>query len=292
MPSREHEELVAVMVEQVNVEVATIDEMRSGFEEMMEQLTPPVTANVNPISIDGLAADLITAANSRNTRAVLYLHGGGYIIGSKKTHRELCSRIAEVTEAQVLVIDYRLAPENPFPAAVDDAVKAYQYLIDEGISTSQIMIAGDSAGGGLSLATMLSLKSRDESLPACACLFSPWVDLTCSGDTQVPGVADDPMLTKEKLREMASAYAPGNFENPIASPLFADLTALPPLLIFCGTREVLLSDSKKLAEKAISSGVHVELHVKEGLVHVWQTLPVPEAAESLATIKSFTAKHM
>ncbi|MEM6484147.1 MAG: alpha/beta hydrolase [Pseudomonadota bacterium] len=292
MPSKEHEDLVAVMVEQVNVEVPSIEEMRSGFEEMMVQLCPPTSANVKPLSIDGLSADLITAENSLDTRAVLYLHGGGYIIGSKKTHGELCGRIAESTKAQVLVIDYRLAPENPFPAAVDDAVKAYEYLLNKGVSPSQNMIAGDSAGGGLTMATMLSLKARDIALPGCACLFSPWVDLTCSGETQEPGVADDPMLTKEKLLEMASAYAPGDANNPIASPLFADLTGLPPLLIFCGTREVLLSDSTMLAEKARASGVTTDLHVEEGLVHVWQTLPIPESAESLAVISAFTEKHM
>ena len=292
MPSKEHEDLVAAMVAQVNVEVPTIEEMRSGFEEMMAQLCPPSNANVQSISIKGLSADLITAKNSLDSRAVLYLHGGGYIIGSKKTHGELCGRIAESAKAKVLIIDYRLAPENPFPAAVDDAVEAYEYLLETGLNPSQIMIAGDSAGGGLTLATMLSLKSRNMALPGCACIFSPWVDLTCSGETQKPGVAEDPMLTKEKLLEMASAYAPGNAKNPIASPLFADLTGLPPLLIFCGTREVLLSDSKILAEKAIASGVYTELHVEEGLVHVWQTLPIPESAESMAVIGALTERHM
>jgi len=169
---------------------------------------------------------------------------------------------------------------------------AYRWLLEQGISADRIMIAGDSAGGGLTLATLVALRDGGDTLPACATCFSPWVDLEGSGDSAKEGVIDDPMLALEGLQEMGRHYAGEDLRNPLAAPLYANLSGLPPLLVFCGTREILMDDAIRIVDNARAVGVDTSLSVGEGLVHVWQIFAVPEAAESLEEVAGFVAKHL
>ena len=222
-------------------------------------------------------------------RGVLYFHGGGYVMGSLNTHAELMGRISSACRAPVLGIDYRLAPEHPYPAAVEDAVASYDRLRDRGIKPGQIVIAGDSAGGGLTLACLLALKEQGKPLPAGAVLLSPWTDLTASGASVRTRADADPMIDGGVLEPMAGLY---RGDTPAAtagvSPLFGDLAGLPPLLIQVGDFEVLLDDSTRLAERASDAGVDVQIDVFDGAFHVFQHNPnLPESTEALAAIGAF-----
>jgi acetyl esterase/lipase len=231
--------------------------------------------------------------NSANGRVVLYLHGGGYVMGSRRTHRELAARIARDAAARVLVLEYRLAPEHPFPAAVEDATAAYRWLRKQGIAASSIAIAGDSAGGGLTLATLLALRDAGDALPACAVCLSPWTDLEGSGASAQPGGVDDPMIPVAALRDMGKLYAASDLRNPLAAPLHGNYKGLPPLLIQVGTREILLDDSTRVADKARAAGVTVRLEIEEGAPHVWQATPgLPEAVDAVKRIGAFVRERI
>jgi acetyl esterase/lipase len=225
---------------------------------------------------------------------ILYLHGGGYMLGSIHTHRELVSRLSRAAGARGLLIDYRLAPEHPFPAAVDDALAAYRFLLSGGIEPRRIAIAGDSAGGGLTLATLLALRDAGDPLPAAGVGLSPWTDLEGLGASAQPGAVDDPLLTLAGLREMAGRYAPGALRNPLASPVHGSYRGLPPLLLQVGTREILLDDSTRVAERARAAGVDVTLEKWDGLIHVWQLFgsEIPEARQAVQAIGDFLRKRM
>jgi len=203
--------------------------------------------------------------------AVLYLHGGGYVIGSTESHRFMTAGIAAAGGISVLGIDYRLAPEHPCPAAIDDAVIAYQWLLSQGIRSDNLVIAGDSAGGGLTLTTLLALRDRGLPLPAAAVCISPWCDMTLSGASLTANAGTD-YLTVEGLRAYAKQYQhdlPPT--DPRVSPLFADLSGLPPLLIQAGGAEVLLDDAREVARRAEEAGVEVSLEVTPHQVHVWHS---------------------
>jgi epsilon-lactone hydrolase len=201
---------------------------------------------------------------------VLYLHGGGYVIGSPRSHRHLAAAIGRSAQTRVLLPDYRLAPEHPFPAAVDDAVAAYRWLLDRRIAPSRIVIGGDSAGGGLTVATLLALRDQKVPLPAAGVCISPWVDLTCSGASYTTRKAADPIVKFDGIAMMSKAYLAGqDVKTPLASPLFADLGGLPPLLVQVGDDEVLLDDSVQLVDRAKKAGVDATLDVWPKMVHVW-----------------------
>jgi len=226
---------------------------------------------------------------------VLYLHGGGYVIGSPRSHRHLAAAIAAAAGTSALLLEYRCAPESPFPAAVDDAVAAYRWLLDQGISAGGLVIAGDSAGGGLTVATLLALRDGGVPLPAAGVCISPWVDLTCSGASYSTKAASDPIVKKAGVEEMARAYlGMADRRTPLASPLFADLRGLPPLLIQVGSEEVLLDDATQLAERARAAGVDTTLEVWDQMVHVWHWfLPLlDEAEEAIGTIGRFARARM
>ena len=230
----------------------------------------------------------MTADSSEADRVVLYFHGGGYTLGSRKSHRGLASRIARAAKGRVLLPEYRLAPEEPFPAAIEDAITCWRWLISVGYDPKKMTIAGDSAGGGLALGTLLALKEAGDPLPACAIGLSPWTDLEATGDTAKPGAVADPIVTAEELHTSAKQYAATDLRNPFASPLQGDLHGLPPLLLQVGTREVLLSDSTRFAEKAQAAGVRVTLEVEDGLIHVWQMYPdLPESQSAINRIGAF-----
>ncbi len=293
MPSQELTDFIELIANGPVVTDGTIEEQRASLAAMLEGLPLPEKVTVNEVQVGDMSADWVAMPNSANGRVVLYLHGGGYVMGSRRTHRELASRIALEAAARVLVLEYRLAPEHPFPAAVDDATAAYRWLRKQGIAASSIAIAGDSAGGGLTLATLLALRDAGDTLPACAVCLSPWTDLEGTGASAQPGGADDPMITIAGLRDTAKTYAGNELRNPLAAPLYGNFKGLPPLLIQVGTREVLLDDSTRVADKARAAGVPVRLEIEEGAHHVWQATPhLPEAKDAVKRIGVFVRERI
>ena len=246
----------------------TIEQRRKG----MEKTSFPVASDieVTPAKAAGMNAEWLSAPDADANYAILYLHGGGYVIGSLVTHRALAGEISRAAKAKVLLVDYRLAPENPYPAAVEDGVAAYKWLIKQGYTPQKTAIAGDSAGGGLTAATLVALRDEDAALPGAAVCISPWSDLTCSHETYQTRSEADPMIQQPGITDMAGAYLQGaDAKSPTASPNYADLTGLPPLLIHVGDAEVLLGDSLDLHEKAKACGVDSTLEVWDEMIHVW-----------------------
>jgi acetyl esterase/lipase len=223
-------------------------------------------------------------------RHILYLHGGYYLAGRPGTYRNLAGRLASGLRAEVLLVEYRLAPEHPYPAALDDAIDAYRGLLDTGVDPATVAVAGDSAGGGLALALLQRARSEALPLPGAAVLFSPWVDLTCSGGSVDTNDETDDMLSAAALRTAAALYA-GHIDlnTPGSSPLFGDLSGLPPLFITVDSSETLLDDSLRLVDRCRAVGAKAELHQTTGLFHVWPiTVPyVREARQTLAAVVSF-----
>lgn len=267
----------------------TLAEQRAGMSAFLGANPLPPDVETSKVSANGVPAEWFSIPSSDPARVVLYLHGGGYVIGSIDTHREFTARLARACAGRVLSLDYRLAPENPFPAAVDDAVAGYRFLVGAGVSPSNIVIAGDSAGGGLTVATLLALKQAGDALPAAGVCLSPWVDLEGTGDSMVSRDALDPMVHKPGLQEMAAHYLQGkDARDPLASPLYADLTGLPPLLIQVGTSETLFDDATRLTTKATAAGVDVTFEAYDEMIHVFQVFPMlPEALEATAKIGKF-----
>ncbi len=250
---------------------------------------------IEKVDIDGIQAEWLFPVNASQEKVILYLHGGGYVTGSIEDHRMMCGLLANSTEAQVLSPEYRLAPEHPFPAALDDSLKVYQWLVDQGYSSTNIIVAGDSAGGGLSVATVLALKERSESLPAAVVCLSPWVDLALKGQSHTTKAKVEAMLQTDVLREWALCYTDeSNLINPLVSPIYGDFHGFPPLLIQVGSEEILLNDSILLAEKARTDGVDVTLKVWEGMWHVWQALGelIPENKKTFEEIGEFVSVHL
>ena len=234
----------------------TTAERRAQYERAEKVFPIPPEVKVERVTVPVAPAEWLRPPAAAAGRVVLYLHGGGYVIGSPRSHRHLAAAIAGAAGASALSLEYRLAPEDPFPAAVDDAVAAYRWLLEQGASPDHMVIAGDSAGGGLTIATLVALRDASVRLPAgCVCI-SPWVDLTCSGGSYQTKAAVDPIVRKAGVEEMARAYLGATDpRTALASPLFADLRGLPPLLIHVGSDEVLLDDAIQLADRANAAGV-------------------------------------
>jgi acetyl esterase/lipase len=293
MASQQLEDLCKTLASQPPIDGADIAATRAGLEAMVGGFPLPPDTKVEEVDAGGNLADWISVPQSESTRVVLYLHGGGYVIGSRRTHRELAARIAAAARARVLVLEYRLAPEAPFPAAVDDATAAFRWLRAQGIAAASIAIAGDSAGGGLTLATLLALRDAGDALPACAICLSPWTDLEGTGASARPGVVDDPMVGVEGLRAMGRVYAGDALRNPLAAPLYGEFKDLPPLLIQVGTREILLDDATRVAERAKEQGVDVTLEIEAGAPHVWQVFPgIPESTAAVERIGAFVRERI
>jgi epsilon-lactone hydrolase len=273
----------------------TIAEQRAVMAASAD--TPPEPGvRVEPTTLGGRPAEWLWPEGDRPESVILYLHGGGYCIGSMKTHRGVASRLALAAHSTVAVLDYRLAPEHPFPAAVDDATAVYGDLVAQGIPPTRIAIAGDSAGGGLTVATLLALRRSGVALPAAAACLSPWVDLTQSAPSYRSKADADPMVTANGLDEMARCYlGDEDAHNELASPLFAaDLGGLPPVLIEVGDREVLLDDATRLADRIRDDGGAVTLTVWPEMIHVFQVFPaevIPESAQSITAVGRFLADH-
>ena len=290
MPSQEMLEAAAAMRAGPAFDPDTgIDALRAVMEEMDPLATVPEDVTWSDFDAGGVPARHVAAPGVRDDRGVLYFHGGGYVAGGLDSHTELMGSLARACRAPVLGIDYRLAPEHPYPAAVDDAVASYERLLGNGIDPARVVIGGDSAGGGLTLACLLALRSAGTPLPAGAILISPWTDLSGSGASMQGRLAADPMLSGDLLAPMAAAYAgEAELTDPGVSPLFGDLAGLPPLLVQVGDDEVLLDDSTRLAARAEAAGVSAQLHVFEGAFHVFQMFPaLPESREALAEMGRF-----
>jgi monoterpene epsilon-lactone hydrolase len=250
----------------------------------------PHSVSLETISVNGVPADWLEPDNAVDGRVILYLHGGAYAICSPTTHRGLAGNIAKACQSRLLLIDYRLIPEHPFPAALEDALASYRWLLDKGFQPEHIAIGGDSAGGGLSLATALSLRDHHEPLPAAIFLLSPWTDLTFSGDSIRTRAEQDPLLKLTDDGWMVDIYANGNpLTHPYISPLFADLAGLPPTLCQVGTEEILFDDSSRLEQKASQAGVDITLETWQGMWHVFQAFApyLPESTQAIEKIGEF-----
>lgn len=269
--------------------------MRAGMEQMIGLMPLPPGLRLEPVEANGVPAEWVIAPGAAADRAILYLHGGGYVLGSIRTHRELAGRISAASGARCLVIDYRLGPEHRFPAALDDAVSAYRWLIAAGFAPGRLAIAGDSAGGGLCIATLLALRDAGVPLPATGVCMSPWVDLEGTGESMTTKAAEDPMVQAAPLRKMAQLYLGGaDPRSPLASPLWGELRGLPPLLIQVGSAETLLDDSTRIAKRARDAGVEVELECWPEMIHVWQAFAalIPEGREAIERIGLHLAKRL
>jgi len=246
------------------------------------------------LEIDHIPAEWLIPQKADHDKVILYLHGGGYAVGSKQTHRSLASQIANKAGYCALLIEYRLAPEDPFPAAMDDALRAYEWLLETGHQPEDIVIMGDSAGGGLALSTQLAIKERGLPLPVCSVLIAPWVDLTISQDSVYKYIDRSPMLFLREMKAWARNYA-GEYplDHPNVSPLYGDLAGLPPTLIQVSDTEVLIDEGTLLAEKAEKAGVDVTFQEFHGLIHVWQIYwrYLPQARIAIRKIVEFIDLH-
>jgi monoterpene epsilon-lactone hydrolase len=270
MTTAQLDSLVTLLRSRPAPETPEVAEVRARFEKMGEFLGGAPDGKCEKVDAGGVPAEWVTAPGCDPARAVLYLHGGGYVIGSINTHRRLAYDISAASGARVLVIEYRLAPEHPFPAAIEDAAKAWRWLLQQGFAASRLAIAGDSAGGGLTLATLVNLRDQKLGLPACAVAISPWVDLEGVGTSITARAAQDPMVQKDGLLWMAGLYLNGkDAKTPLAAPLHADLKGLPPILVQVGTAETLLDDATRIAEKLHAAGVDVRLAIWPNMLHVF-----------------------
>ena len=272
----------------------TTDDDRLSYERIMSVLPMDDDIETERVGVNGIPAEWISAPESQENRVILYLHGGGYLFGSARTHRVMLAHMARAAKARVLALDYRLAPEIPFPAPVEDSVSAYRWLLAQGISAKKMVIGGDSAGGGLAVAAMVALRSVGEPLPAAGVCISAWTDMESTGQSHITNAESDPSVSKERLLKIAKVYLGGKEPTaPLASPIHADLTGLPPLLLQVGSIEVLLDDSTLLKSRAKAAGVSVEMEVWEDMPHVWHHYApiLPEARKAIGRIGEFVLEH-
>jgi epsilon-lactone hydrolase len=274
-------------------EADIVKHIRSRLElsEFIRSLITSVDAQAVRAVRDGSVKGewLRPAGEPRQT--VYYLHGGAYVACSPETHRAFTSTLSQAANARVFALDYRLAPEHRFPAAVEDALAGYRWLLDQGVDPQEIVIGGDSAGGGLTVATLIALRDAGEQLPRAAFVISPWTDLACAGRSLDANDERDPMFYGAGVRCMAPVYLGGaSPRDPLASPIYADLSKLPPLLIHVSDNEVLLDDSTRLADRAKQCGVNVDLRVWNDLPHAWPVFVafrMPESFQALGEIVEF-----
>ena len=246
-------------------------------------------------TIGGSAAEWSLAPGSDDGKVLLYFHGGGYCSGSILSHRGMVSETGRAAKVRTLALGYRLAPESPFPAALDDAVSAYEFLLSEGFAGESIAIGGDSAGGGLTLATLIRLRDGGRPLPACAWLVSPWVDLEMTGATLDSKADVDPLIHRDYLEELASNYVgAGDRRDPLISPIHADLAGLPPMLVQVGTAETLLDDAVAIAGRLGSADVAVDLEIWPHMIHAWHlwSRRVREGRQAVVSAGAFLRGHL
>ncbi|MFH1154814.1 MAG: alpha/beta hydrolase [Pseudomonadota bacterium] len=269
-----------------------LDTSAAMFKPDPAVLQEPVRIQAGTGTIEGL---WLRPVSETAKRAILYLHGGGYVAGSIASHRDLAARIALAARTDVLVINYRLAPENPFPAGLDDALTAFQWLSAQGYVPTSIGIAGDSAGGGLALALLLKIRQHGLTMPGAAALISPWADLNCTGRSHQINRDKDPMLNQDLLESAARMYTnPSRYSDPLVSPLYGDLAGLCPVLIQAGTHEILQDDALALKNRAEKAGVTVRADIWEGMFHVWHYFAryLPQARQAISELGAFMDERL
>jgi monoterpene epsilon-lactone hydrolase len=274
-----------------------------GWSERRQRLdevgsTWPVASDVkcDAVDCDGVPGEWSVTPGSDASRVLLYFHGGGYCSGSIVSHRRMVTEAGRAAHSRTLAIDYRRAPEHPFPAAHDDALTAWRFLRKQGVAAENIAVGGDSAGGNLTLGLISRLRAAGEPLPGCAWLVSPWTDLTMSGTILDTKDAIDPLIHRAYLAELAQAYAPSPTDrsDPLISPLFADLAGFPPLLIQVGSAETLLADATRLAAAAGSADVEVNLEIWPHMIHAWPVwnAKLEDGRRALAHAGQFIRAHL
>ena len=272
-----------------------LERQRAAFEKQGRRAKMPAGVDMRSASIGPMHAEWLRPGDIEAGAAILYLHGGSYTMGSCTTHRALAARIAAAARVPALIIEYRLAPENPFPAALTDTKNAFGWLLHQGIDARRIAVAGDSAGGGLALALAVGLRDQGLALPRAIVCISPWLDLTLSGETMTTCAEADPLLNWNTSVLHARRYVgQQDPREPLLSPLFADLHGLPPLLIQVGQHEVLRSDSERLAARARQAGLEAKLEIWPGMWHVWHAWAgsVPEARRAIRRIGEFVREQL
>jgi epsilon-lactone hydrolase len=268
---------------------ANLAERRKRLDALGTQYALPPDVSVEPVTANGVPAEWTSTPGANPARVILFLHGGGYISGSLNSHRHMIAQAGREAGARTLALGYRLAPEHPFPAALQDALAGFRYLLTQGLAAENIAMAGESAGGGLAVAVLVSLRDAGEPLPACVWCSSPWVDLEQSGPSMTEKAAVDPLIQKGYLDELAAAYLNGaDPRTPLASPLHANLSGLPPMLIQVGSAETLLDDAVRLARVAGAAGVRVSLEVWPDMIHAW-TLFYQQVAAGRRALQSVGA---
>jgi epsilon-lactone hydrolase len=260
----------------------SIEELREGFAPGGQIFPVPDDTTIEPAQLAGVPCSWLVSPDANPDRVLLYLHGGGFQVGSLRSHGEVVTRLARATGVPALFPEYRLIPEHPYPAALDDVRAVWRQLRADGVPAGAVVLVGDSAGGCLAMALLVALRDAGEPLPAGAAVLSPMVDLTVSGESVTGREQRDPIFTAEFIRATAAGYlGAADPRDPLVSPLFADLTGLPPLLIQVGSEEVMFSDAQRLAEAAVAAGVETVFEVGEGLPHGYQIIAdAPEAIEA------------
>jgi acetyl esterase/lipase len=287
LQSRVFKEITKIISAHMNA-ISSIPKLRSFME--MGRMKPflPVGTTFSPDKVNGVAVEWLTPSKVSTDTVILYLHGGGWTLGWKNNHRTLVAFICQAASSHAIAVDYRLAPEHPYPAALEDCLSVYRWLINNSTRPDQIVIVGDSAGANLALTTIMSLRDSNDLLPAAVVCISPMTDLTGSGETFYS--QKDALLTPRFALTMASLYyGDHDPQSPLISPLFGDLSGFPRLLIQVGEDEILLSDSIRLADKATMAGVNMKLTVWPGMWHVWHTFVpfLPEAKQAVEQIGKF-----
>ncbi len=282
----------AIRLNRESVGEQSVQQQRDGMEQQQAALPMPEGVETTDEIIAGVPCRWFTADDVGDAPLLVYYHGGGYVIGSLDSHSELCARLALTCNVRVLSVGYRLAPEHPYPAGLDDSVAVTSELSSREAGAGGLFVGGDSAGGGMALSVMLRMKAIGETLPRAAILFSPWTDLTSSGESYASRAQHDPMIEAMRINAMASLYAGETaLSNELVSPLLADHAGLPPLLIQVGDHEVLLSDSTELAERARRAGVDAAIEIYPGAFHVFQAVPgLPESGAALTSVATFIAR--
>ena len=284
LPARAVRAVTSVYFDLIDAERVNVKPSRRRLD-LLGKLVPSASGvEIEKTEIAGIDAEWLRPKNAADGKVLLYLHGGAYVLGSTDSHRHLVSHLAKSGHVAALQPNYRLAPEHPFPAAIEDAVAVFDALLDDGYAPDDILVAGDSAGGGLTVATLLSLRDRGGPLPAAAFLLSPWLDLSASGESMESRKEHDPWFSAEDIPVVAAYYCqPEQVTNPLVSPVYADVDGLPPMHIQVGDDEILLSDATRLADKLKAAGIDVELEVFHEMWHVFQAflLIVPESREAV-----------
>ncbi len=279
----------------VDAQKVNVQALRRRWHLLARLLLTASGVRVERDEVHGLEAEWLVPKQAPEAKLLLYLHGGAYVMGGGATHRQFVSYLARAAGVRALLPEYRLAPEHPFPAAVDDAVGLYRALLADGYAAEDIVVAGDSAGGGLTLAMLLALRDGDDPLPAAACLLSPWLDLAATGETMSTHAQQDPWFKAEDMSFVSSYYcAEHQLRNPLVSPVYGDLSGLPPVYIQVGADEILLSDSTRAAEKIKAAGGQVDLEVWSGMWHVFQVFvrQMPESRAAIAKLGAYIRKAL